>query len=368
MVRSITKDPFQAVGFLAQEMGAITPQNQLLNESKRALVKSYIDHYVKHYDVIGTAAMRSTHVEIDNEKLYGLTFVTGVVPRYDSLLPGNYCYRYEKSPAIIYIPSQAYKYGEFVILEDAFAYLFSNFHTLFDEDLKIEKPKSLILGESGEIDIEDDEDRIMVQQYYIMRSLTTLFEYLLNVTQYGILNGKVDHTLWTFLPIRGVPLLNFPDNSRAFFQSEPCYFGIDFPWFIMLASARRLLKLIHPGVDAGGDTFDKKITRRFFAQCFYLNTNLNDYYTRMRLGLTIANVEDIMREGVDRQLEAIRLIESPAFMESPLEAKYLLFDDLYKGMLKRLKTRKEKDNGNSENKTTETGNTNIDGIETATED
>ena len=362
MVRSITKDPFRAIGFLAQEMGAITPQNQLFNEEKKRLVERYINHYVEGYDLVGTAAMRSTHVEINGEKLYGLTFVTGVVPKRDTLQESITRLGYYQSPSIIYIPTPIYKYGEFIILEDVFANLFSNIHTLFDEDLKLEKPDALRPDQDGHIIVKDDEERIMMIQYYDLQALVHLFEQLLSVTHYGSLEWRADYRLRIFLPFKGVPNMDFPGNMSTHRATKP-FCRIHFPKLIMLASARKLLKLIYPGSIDGDDTFDTKITSRFFAQYIYLDNRMNHGRSRVDDTKFIDAIEEIIQESVDRHLEIIKKIESPEFLNASLEDKYLLLDTIYKYMLQQLQIGKEKDNGNRKNQKTEIGN--IDGIETA---
>lgn len=372
MVRSITTDPFEAIYFLEEEMGYITPQNQLFNENKRGLVKRYIDHYVKDYDVIGTVAMRSTHVEINHEKLCGLTFVTGILPKRDSFQSSSkrkYYWRQNQNPSIIYMPTQAYKNGEFIILEDVFAQLFTNIHTLFDEDLKIENLDAL-LDQYGDLSVKNDEDLIMLMQDNDLQLLSVLFETLLSTHSqyYDSLRPKVTDTVWSRSSFEGYPDLNFYGRIGDFGRGEEAYFGIYFPKLIMLASVRRLLKRLYPGTIDGEDTFDKQITRRLFAQYLYLDNGMNVSYIRENYGATTSTaIESMVRDGVDRHLEVIKKIESEAFMEVSFADKCLILDGLYEDMMKRLQNREEKDNGHSENSSTERKLYNSCGIETATD-
>lgn len=363
MVRSITQDPFHAIRFLEEEMGKITSQNQLFNEKKRDMVERYIDYYVKDYDVVGTVGMRSTHVEINNEKLCGLTFVTGIVPQYKDPRKSPYPINLREgnrhvSSAIIFLPTPLYKHGEFIILEDAYAYLFSQIYTIFDEDLKMEKDDLLLLNIDNLPTIKDDEDWVMLTQYYDMQALTSLFKHLLNLTHYSTIQGNDNYTLRYPFIFKGVPKFDFLDNT-GIFRADREFYEIRFHKLIMLTSIRRLLKFLYPGTMDGENTFDKQITRRFFAQYIYLDARLNADF----LEEDISGLEDVVRCSVDNILELAKKLEDSNFMEAPLEIKYILLDEIYRDMFHQWQLGKEKDDGINKDQETETRNNC--GIETA---
>ena len=356
-VRSIGRDPFKAIYFLEEEMGRISPQTQLFDGRKRDLVKRYIEHFVHDFDITNSAAMRSTNVEIDDEKLYGLTFVSGVVPKREKpSKTGSYKerYLYQPSSAIIYLPTTVYKYGEFIILEDAFADDFSCIHTIFDEDLKMEKMNALMLDSKGRPTVIDDEDRMMLAQHYDFQALAYLFESLLSVTHYGLLQGRTDRSLSIFVPFRGIPHLEFPGNMN-YSRINRAHCGIYFPKLIMLAAARRLLRTIYPGKVDGEDTFDKQITRRFFAQYIYLDKRFNCDFTRTQYACC-DNIEAVISDCVDRCIRIIKEIELSSFMDLPLEIKYLFLDDLYDSLYTENWKENEKEDGYSQNEKTSGSN------------
>lgn len=366
MVRSITQDPFHAIRFLEEEMGKITSQNQLFNEKKRDLVARYIDYYVKDYNVIGPVGMRSTHVEINNEKLCGLTFVTGIVPQYKDPRKSTYSINLREgsrhvSSAIIFLPIPLYKHGEFIILEDAYAHLFSQIHTIFDEDLKMEKDDLFLPNIDNHPTIKDDEDWVMLTQYYDLQALTSLFKHLLNLTHYSTIQGNDNYTLRYPFIFKGVPKFDFLGNSGIFSTGREFY-GIRFHKLIMLTSIRRLLKLLYPGTMDGENTFDKQITRRFFAQYIYLDEHLNADMTEE----DVSGLEDVIRCSVDNILELVKKLEDSNFMETPLEIKYILLDEIYRDMFNKMQLGKEKDDGISKDQETETRNNG--GVETAITD
>lgn len=339
MVRSIGVDPFKMVYFMEEEFGKVTMQNRVMNPSIERIVKAYIDHYTDgEYDTVGQFAMRQTNVTIDDKPTYGLVFTTGIVPHFTLPLP-----------FILYVPHTIYPRGTFIILEDAFGMVLSDLHSVFDEDLVLERTlpsdyEILNRWKEGEMYEQGVEVWSAFVQRWTIDRLILFFRTMLDQTTYS--HFKWHH--YTISPSETVPAV-----YRSGFRGEPESM-VEIPFIdatmgqgfslltsyvhladvLAFASIRRLLRTFNPGLVDDKKGFDRKVTRRLLAQHLYdtvysSGKEAKTGYDNSRLSL--------IAKPVDTMIRYMDLFDSDSFQFLMLEEKFLEYARLIDTIKEELK-------------------------------
>lgn len=302
MVEAFGADPFNSVFFLTDEFGKITRYNNVVLPKVRNLVADHINTLVpnlkaENLDDIG---IRQTHIELNDEKLFGLYFVSNLYDGKDDNTS------FTNHRGIIYCYGDtAYKYSSFIILEDVFNRVFGVPHSLYKPDLSMERK---YYGQNNEDATKDiiEEDEILLYQHKIIESLMNFYYSIFSAmpVRYGI--DMTENFEWIYSP-----------SVVLWLESDfnPLY------ELIGLAAIRRYMKEVtFSGFNDDKGSFDNMIFLPFLAQHMFFKENGCLHQGEIQF-------KDNPKE-LTRILSLLITLESDEFHSLPLYKKYLTWHKL----------------------------------------